>query len=1112
MISKKLLRLFVFLMLIVASLTSSYQHAFAQERIKKVVFQGFWWDYWNENYRFRWADYLTELAPRLKAAGFNAVWIPPAYKNENPDFVGYMPFDNYDLGDKRQKGNGHPLNDRLRTRVGSKNELLRMVAVLHANGLEVVHDIVLNHNGGAGGGVQTYGAPGAAGTAGAGGLDPNPGSTGTAAGWKNFRYVSYASPALDETQNDYWTRNGRWPKNFQNYFNCNAGCNDINSTFWGPDINYDAGAFGRSTNIPQTGSITIAGNTRNYFNPAQTPDYMRNAARDWLIWLKKQTGSDGWRWDAVKHFPISIQEDLIYNSKYNAGFANGGQDMFCVGEWIGGKADVDNYALAVRSGSAPGGVANELHTGAFDFALRGYGPFGGIYSMILGNGGFNMQNLPSSQQDVRFMDYPGGKRIHRSVNFVNSHDTYRPLLSANGNFLRPIGDNSGWNTGSQLGGNGQHIDPREPRLAAGYAVASAMDGNPMFFIEDLFDIGTTGRRFSHLATNTTDLPMRGDLQNIIQCHQRLGFKDGDYGVPTFNNVNGTPNYQSGNAGDHLVIERIGKAIIGVTDAFSSVNNNSADQVVTVTVNNAWPTGTVLYDFSGAHGITTATINASKQVTIRTAPNGHTIPNAFGRGYSVWAPVPAGVTISSVNDLYAFLATYQQPLDPTTTQEWEMADDLGDSHCESLGQGGALPENSTNFRVVGQVFASAGKTITYSAYPERNGSSFTASIWNLRGKKLHQVSGLAANTAPLTGTFTPTTEGWYVIKIHNANNTQARQRAWVRVTYTAPAVVNTRATANADTLNASIWTGNRGTTNLNDCGNWERGRTPSANANNPSYLVIPANSFPAAVINTNMTLSGLMVEKGATLTINDGVVVTVRGNLEGGGTIIGGGKVVVAGSAQQNVTEGDGLTVSNLEVNNAANLVLDAPLNVTTNLNLVNGSVALQNQSLTIANNATITGAASTRYIITPNTAAEGGSLIQTVANSARLFPIGNTRYTPVTLTNSGTSTTVAVRSFESVLKNGTTGAAESRTGKVNKTWVINPTVNTAVLGAVFQWNTADEDGSFNRSLAAVGNNRNQASSIWGIAAASAAASGSNPYTISAPNLTQFGSFGVFSNI
>jgi hypothetical protein len=70
----------------------------AQQRVKKVIFQGFWWDNWNNNFRFKWADYLTELAPRLKALGVDAIWIPPNLKNDGPGSVGYSPFDHYDFG------------------------------------------------------------------------------------------------------------------------------------------------------------------------------------------------------------------------------------------------------------------------------------------------------------------------------------------------------------------------------------------------------------------------------------------------------------------------------------------------------------------------------------------------------------------------------------------------------------------------------------------------------------------------------------------------------------------------------------------------------------------------------------------------------------------------------------------------------------------------------------------------------------------------------------------------------------------------------------------------------------------------------------------------------
>jgi hypothetical protein len=167
-------------------------------KIKKATLQAFWWDYKNDNYPFSWSNYLTEMAPRLKSMGFDAIWIPPSYKNQAPSWVGYGPMDHYDLGDKFQKGAPN-----VYTGMGTKDELLRMIAVMHANGIEVVQDVVLNHVDGAG--TAT----------GAGGQDPEPTySLVTNSGFKNFRYACYATPAIDEQQ----LHNGRhllgvfWPR------------------------------------------------------------------------------------------------------------------------------------------------------------------------------------------------------------------------------------------------------------------------------------------------------------------------------------------------------------------------------------------------------------------------------------------------------------------------------------------------------------------------------------------------------------------------------------------------------------------------------------------------------------------------------------------------------------------------------------------------------------------------------------------------------------------------------------------------------------------------------------------------------------------------------------
>src|ERR1035441_4872178 len=109
---KMLLIVFVFI----------YGLGYAQNR--EIIMEGFWWNYWNNNYPNAWGSYLTDLSPRIGVMGIDAVWVPPTIKNASSSSVGYSPFDAYDLGDKYQKGSTP-------TRFGDKDEYLRTVAVMH---------------------------------------------------------------------------------------------------------------------------------------------------------------------------------------------------------------------------------------------------------------------------------------------------------------------------------------------------------------------------------------------------------------------------------------------------------------------------------------------------------------------------------------------------------------------------------------------------------------------------------------------------------------------------------------------------------------------------------------------------------------------------------------------------------------------------------------------------------------------------------------------------------------------------------------------------------------------------------------------------------------------
>lgn len=649
----------------------------------QVLIQGFWWDYYNSNYNNRYSDYLVDLAPRLRAIGIDAIWVPPSIKNTQIADMGYAPFDHYDLGDKYQKGF-------LKTKLGDKDQLLRMVAVMKANGIDVVQDIVLNHVTGAGS------------VTGNGGRDPAAMDDGSTNKYKNFRYVCHKSPALNSTAGNYSSREGRFHKNWQNFYPNNGFVcctNDINSPFWGPDISYESSSYGQSSNC--------------IFNPIQSVNYMRDEMRNWILWYKKQVGFSGVRLDAIKHFPTYIAEDYLWNLQHGNLWANGTDNMFAVGEWVGGSSELDQWCNDIQN-----------RAGTFDFSLRN-----ALVGIVQGNGTFDLGSVPNYQQLNR----------QRTVPFVNNHDTFRPILDSDGNY-------NGWSSSQQLG---TQIEPNDPRLSVVYAISFALDGSPMVFFEDLFDIGYNGNRYSHNPKDTIELPMRSDIVNIIWCHQNLNFKGGSYLVRWQEN-------------DALVIERDAKAIIAVNDSWSSWKN-------LIGIQTNWTDGTVLKDYSGAN-TTTIIVYGGGKIDINIPPCDGTAPNGR-KGYSIWAP--DGIITNYNNSSEQII------------QEWEMANDLGDSHISSLQQGGMLPNQSKECRVVGKVHLETQSNLNIEFYPLFNNLSVDILLLDSNCNTIDSITGIG----DFSHDFTILNEDLYTIKIRNTTENQMGQKCWLKVTYNAPTKPN-----------------------------------------------------------------------------------------------------------------------------------------------------------------------------------------------------------------------------------------------------------------------------------------------------------------------------------
>jgi alpha-amylase len=85
---------------------------------------------------------LQGRAKELADGGFTAIWLPPPYKGQGgSNDVGYGAYDLFDLGEFPQK-------QTVRTKYGTRDELLAAVAAVQAHGMQAYADVVFNHKDG----------------------------------------------------------------------------------------------------------------------------------------------------------------------------------------------------------------------------------------------------------------------------------------------------------------------------------------------------------------------------------------------------------------------------------------------------------------------------------------------------------------------------------------------------------------------------------------------------------------------------------------------------------------------------------------------------------------------------------------------------------------------------------------------------------------------------------------------------------------------------------------------------------------------------------------------------------------------------------------------------
>ena len=197
-------------------------------------------------------------------------------------------------------------------------------------------------------------------------------------------------------------------------------------------------------------------------------------------------------------------------------------------------------------------------------------------------------------------------------------------------------------------------------------------------------------------------------------------------------------------------------------------------------------------------------------------------------------------------------------------------------------------------------------------------------------------------------------------------------------------------------------------------------------------------------------------------IQAGGVVTVQGDLTSSTDIQGTGKIVLAGSANQNVNM-NGFTIPNLEMNNTAGATLTGAAKIGTDITFTLGKISLTTFDLTINSGATITTPTSAKYFVASGTGQLKKGLTADITDY--VMPVGDgTNYHPALLTVTGgayASALIGVRSIGSadanrppmmasyvntywpVTKNGITGGTTTLKGTYNDPEVVGTEANLA---------------------------------------------------------------------
>lgn len=307
---------------------------------------------------------LKEDAKHLSEIGVTSVWIPPAYKADEQQDEGYATYDLFDLGEFNQKNT-------IRTKYGTKQELIDAISELHKYQISVYLDAVMNHKAG-GEYTEKFKAVE---------VDSGNREKPVSDPYEIEAYTGYNFPGRDNKYSDF-----KW-----HWFH-----------FDGTDYNAanQKKAVYRILGDGKNWSQGVDDENGNYdylmFNDLDLnhPEVIKELCK-WGIWVSNELSLDGMRLDAIKHM-----DDVFIKQFLEAVRSDRGNNFYAVGEyWKNDFDSLENYLKYT-----------DYSLNLFDVPFH--------YKMFQASQqgrDFDLTNLPDDTLVTRFPE--------NAVTFVDNHDS-----------------------------------------------------------------------------------------------------------------------------------------------------------------------------------------------------------------------------------------------------------------------------------------------------------------------------------------------------------------------------------------------------------------------------------------------------------------------------------------------------------------------------------------------------------------------------------------------------------------------------------------------------------------------------------------------------------------